>query len=687
MISTNSAHSFDFVEVVDPDESQLLSPSFSLDSLWSIDSDDTVPPFPERPVVRIVPILLDDRCMLHPFGRGKKGPDEFKVLTSIATPPRMRNLLLEPLCIDKWVVSRICKSASKAITHCSPPQETVSIRTQPPGHIPWGPPAPIKECPWVPSGSLFSPGNFKHALSLTRGAYRKASAPLTAFNSVLSRPNGRRSSRQSGSFRKALVFEHEITLNTEGQTKRWSLQVPAETMNPEMVDIMLELQDLNSFFKDSLAGLDKSVAVLAKEKDKLNSSEPPALIVSDSHQSFPLSNEPSAQTRPDVLAPLATRRGRRLLPPLALADKVDKDPYPSIPTAFLGSPSAYSPKFECATTGDGPSLDLEHMVTNLRSQCIFPRTPDQPSPQSPVGSPLSEMSFAAASDQGNSSDDDWAFATSFLGEFGNQVADLKSDPASRELKPTSLCGELRPGADILSDESLTPRAHSPAYPPSPAPSTPLPPLPSPILHELSLVSPSPRGILKSCKNVRFASLPDRFEIADEDNPSTPPPTAAPLQPPKAPLRLHAYSRPSKQSVTSPPVNSSAPQTSSQTADKKTEKPGNNRPASAFPPSRVEPQPSKKPTFAVHRSPLRPRSAVALARKSTPLPPRQPLDRLDSRDENQEASGVPTSPQNKAGLRWTMNDMTFRRGSNQATPEGTPKSRMPVPLRNILTRFK
>ncbi|KNZ74627.1 hypothetical protein J132_06581 [Termitomyces sp. J132] len=682
LVSTNSASSFNFVDVLDPDECQLLSPSISLESLWSIDSDETVPPFPERPAVRITPMLLDDRCMSHPFGRGKKGPDDFKVLTSIATPPRMKHLLLEPLCIDRWVVSIHLVSFRFQLT-CLSLEETISKRTPPPGHIAWESSPTAKESSWIPSGSLFSPSDFKHALVLARGGYRKA---LSAFNPILPRINDRRLP-QSGSFRKALVFEHEITLNTEGKQKRWSLQVPAANMNPEMVDIMLELQDLNSFFKDSLVNLDENVAVLEKEKDRL-SSEPPALVLSDSHSSFPLPTGSSIKPQRDSSVPLATRRGRRLLPPLALGEKIDKDPYPSIPTAFLGSPSTYSPKFESVLASSGPSLDLEHMVTNLRSQCVFTRTTDDLSPKSPVRSPLSEISFTAASDSENTSDDDWAFAVSFLDEFGEQVAELKSSRAGPhpviESKPVSLPQDALGTFDMLSNESLTPRAHSPAHPPSPVPSTPLPSVPSPQVREPSSMTPSPRGILKSSKNVRFASLPEKPSVDTGYISATPGGAVGSSIPTvsKANSRPHTYSRSSKQ-VT---VNLSTPGIPLQIRHKKNEKIESPRPLSAYP----EVPLSKKPAFSIHQSPLRPHSTVAEARKSTPnLLGRQPFGRLDNCDENQKKKETSASPSSKAGLRWTMNDMTFRRGStsNQTTPDGTPRSRMPVPLRNILTRFK
>lgn len=564
-------------------------------------------------------------------------------------------------------------------------EETISKRAPPPGHIAWEPSATVKESPWTPSGSLFSPSDFKHALSRSRNGCRKA---LSVLNPIFTKTNNRHLP-QSGSFRKALVFEHEITLDTEGQQKRWSLQVPAANMNPEMVDIMLELQDLNSFFKDSLVSLDENVAVLEKEKDRL-SSEPPTLVISDSHSSFPLPADLLANSRHESCVPLAARRGRRLLPPLALEEKYDKDPYPSIPTAFLGSPTTYSPKFENVLASNGPSLDLEHMVSSLRSQCVFPRAMDDASPKTPICPPLSETSFSAVSDPGNVSEDDWAFAVSFLDEFGDHVAELKSSRAGPhpviELQPVSLphLPHFPVGtSDRFSNESLTPRAHSPAHPPSPVPSTPLPSLPSPRVCEPSSMTPSPRGILKSSKSVRFASLPEKPDT--EDTPATPTATGSSIpQPPKAPPRPNACSRSSKQINTNPAISNIPSQPISvQAGNKKNEKIGIARTTPAFPEV-------SKPAFVVHKSPPRPHSTLAEARKSTPnLLGRQAFGRLDNRDENQKKKDVLVTPSSKAGLRWTMNDMTFRRGStsNQATPDGTPKSRMPVPLRNILTRFK
>ncbi|KAG6821201.1 hypothetical protein H0H93_004022 [Arthromyces matolae] len=652
MDSTGSSNSFDFIEILDPDQFQLPS-SMSLDSVWSTDSNEFVPPFPERPPIHCTPLLLDDRCMLHPFGRGITEPDKFKISTSIPTPPRMGRMLLEPLCLDKWLY-------------------TVTLQSLSPGHTPWDGGPPVRKRPWIPSGSAFSPDTFKQDLDAARAGYRRS----TSLSISSTRTKGRRKSQSGSEFRKALVFEREITLQTDGERKRWSLQVPAETMNPEMVDIMLELQDLNSYFKDSLANLDASTLTLDKEREKLG--PPPALVVSNSHSSFPLLCEASATSTPrhESVVPLAARRGKRLLPPLSLARKVENDPYPGIPTAFLGSPSTYSPKYENVAAGVGPSLDLEHMVSNLRMQCDFQRRVDD---SDTFDITSSELSFAAAASENNNSDsDDWAFAVSFLDSFDSQGTHLQSSQAEShpvlQSKPLISPNNLSKTGTIPS-ASLAPRAHCPAKPPpSPVPTIPLPPLPSPTA-SLRDTSPSPRGILKSCKNVRFASLPER-NGAESDVPITPGANGLHVaQPPKAPSRSHIYSRPSKESNDVDAASQGVQETK-----KKTGKSPANRPASAFP--AIAPSKMRK----IDQPHIRPQSAVVplSGKQASNQLGRRPLGRLD---ENQAKKDVNTP--NRAGLRWTMNDMSFRRGSpyGQSTPEGSPRSRMPVPLRNILTRFK
>lgn len=377
---------------------------------------------------------------------------------------------------------------------------------------------------WIPEGSIYPPDTFAKALSTARNPRRIKDilSPPVMFVSGPSPMRGRSASEHRTSFRKALVFEREITLNTGGKTKRWSLQVPATTMNPEMVDMMLELQNLNSFFKDGLDDLDQSVAILDQQKERL---EPPSLMISDSHCAFPLSLESSGNLIQDTPVSLATRRGKVSLPPISVRRGTLDTPYPSIPSAFLGSPSVYSPKFEFANTSDDPTLDLEDMVANLRSQCVTIRAHPQLQSHSVchVKPPTPEPT--------DDEIDDWAFSDSLLGAFGSPAPSKidESGPLGEDQR-VSEDSTTWNSADITVSPSLVsilPGFYSPAKPSETpntlcAPFTPLPQTPlhtasSPSSPALTISSPSPRevrGILKSCKNVRFASLPGRPESVD-----------------------------------------------------------------------------------------------------------------------------------------------------------------------------
>ncbi|GLB41821.1 hypothetical protein LshimejAT787_1004210 [Lyophyllum shimeji] len=678
---SNSTNSFDLVAVLDPDECQLLSASISMESLWSIDSDDTVPQFPDRPAATITPILLDDRSMLHPRGRGKTEPDDYGILTTIATTPRMKNLLLETLRVDLWV-------------------DTTIIRVAPPGHIPWESPIHVPACTWVPSGSLFPPSMFRQALRSSRNVTKGRSAVLATFGSVEPRTSKQRSSSQQRRSRKALVFQHEINLSTGGTEQRCSLEVPAATMNPEMVDMMLELQDLNTFFRDSLQDLEESVAVLAEEKDKLGVA---FLVPSDSPRALSHSAETPARPQRDPSIPLAARRGKTLLPPLSLTGKNVENSYPSIPTVFLGSPTAYSPKSEYANAQGDPSLDLEDMITNLRSQCDWAQRGSHEDSEIVVESPVS-----VPPDDENLDDDgdDWAFAKSLLDEYGSQ-----SGHKNFEMKSETAEKNLGVGDPSLSNGPSTPRAQTPVSVP---PSVPLPATPAsrgaPASHP---ASPSGvRGILKTSKNVRFASLPQPEKPEDRNvdtapSPITTPPAAPPATvPPERPSRIRSYSRPSKQLKENAPIlvtpRPHRPQSAYVVPAAKTEKtlplyiapsptgdplqskkavyPGQNQSPQNLPPSN---QPPQRPSARRSSAPARRSAPVSLGRQSLNSPVKAGLQQ----QVNETKGG--TFPRHKAGSRWTMNDMTLRRGSNadQQTPEAAPKSRMPVPLRNILTRFK
>lgn len=74
----------------------------------------------------------------------------------------------------------------------------------------------------------------------------------------------------------ALVFEREFTIQSgDNSARRVSLQVPSTTMNPEMVDLLVELQNINNFF--------------AQDLQQAEARAPPTLTLSTSTSVLPIS--------------------------------------------------------------------------------------------------------------------------------------------------------------------------------------------------------------------------------------------------------------------------------------------------------------------------------------------------------------------------------------------------------------
>ena len=442
--------------------------------------------------------------------------------------------------------------------------------------------------------------------------------------------------------------------------------------------MMVELRNLNSFFKAGLENPDQSVAVPSNAN---NMPEPPSLIISNSHCAIPISLESSE----NISAPLslAVRRGKDHLPPLLLKTiKYDSlvTEYPSIPTAFLGSPSAYSPKFEYANTADDPSLDLEDMIASLRAQCAsmysnserlahrsedFFDTPD-----------LSKDTWSQAS---NDSDDagELAFANSFLPNLDINT----TDAANKRAHPIGACTRA-PKMNIQPTSAGAIRSP----PQGPPPSTPPPPLPSPSgLSSTHKV----RGILKNSKNVRFASLPDTGSkvVENVETPASRRRQSVALVPVDRPRTSRL--RPKSNTVTgsTPPLvlprahgitTSAAIGTS---GGRPMSVPAFHHSDGCRPRGSITPTQPRTPLASVSHQ-----SAIPAQKKHAPVSlGRHSLGRVitvDIKKEPDDAKSRGSTP--VLSRRWT-NENNFRRGSD--ANQVTPKSRMPVPLRNILTRFK
>ncbi|EIN10181.1 hypothetical protein PUNSTDRAFT_65550, partial [Punctularia strigosozonata HHB-11173 SS5] len=109
-------------------------------------------------------------------------------------------------------------------------------------------------------------------------------------------------------------------------------------MNPETVNMMMQLRDLNKFFDDNPRSEAPQMVVPGPDR-----SCNPSIMVSTSTVVMPisLSSTGTLDTPENVgTTPLAIRRGCRL--PQQLKLKAGQDiPYPGVPTPFVGTPSAY----------------------------------------------------------------------------------------------------------------------------------------------------------------------------------------------------------------------------------------------------------------------------------------------------------------------------------------------------------
>ena len=140
-------------------------------------------------------------------------------------------------------------------------------------------------------------------------------------------------------------------------------------MDVELDDVMSELKSLRSLFQTPIEGDDDlSEPFLASRLDNLTL---PSLVVSNSHCTFPITLESSRSISRFNAVPLAHRRGKKV-PPLVFAQqqKFTELSYPGIPTAFLGSQSPRTPLIEQAKFDNRPILGFEDMINNLRLQCL-----------------------------------------------------------------------------------------------------------------------------------------------------------------------------------------------------------------------------------------------------------------------------------------------------------------------------
>ncbi|KAJ7043649.1 hypothetical protein C8F04DRAFT_991964 [Mycena alexandri] len=649
--SQASAGSLDLSHCVLDDS--LMTESLTLSSLSS--STSSTPPIPAGCMVPLATIIG------HHEGPTMACPNPLRKLSKATltspTPPRLRTMLREKLLVETWL-SGVGSDSSE--------------------HTPWGGISTAEPIPWKSEGSIHSPQNFKTKMALARGNHLPESNEQDQTISLTGPPDALRRSTK----RNARVFEREIILNSGGgKSARVSLQASAKAMDPEVAEMISELQNLNAFFKEQGAS----------PSDRHDAPPPPALIVSNSHFSLPVSLESSGNLTPGAPLGLAARRGKKMPAPLSFKQSSDDNAYPSMPTAFLGSPSTYSPKFEFASNPNRGSMDLQQMVTSLRSQCA---SIDSPTSLEAVDEDEDEGTEAGS--EAGSEADEWAFADGLLDVY-----------SSRSFGSDFVKKPLRPDMVDYAEEALTHGASFTCGPVSPMnapPSTPLPPCPTP--HRASV-----RSILKSTKSVRFASLPnERPESVEIIAPSVRAPRrslGSSSPPSKRPLPLRPRSHTVRPTIPTPfrsPLPKSTPTLGRIPGQRRATTTATPRPLTspATSPTRpyaaaapIESPPKKVSSSGRHSlrsvfssAPTTPKetsaaketkaSAEAKADKETKV-----VKETKAAKENKPA-GSPTPPA-PGRARWTLNENVLRRASISGSL--TQKTRMPVPLRNILTRFK
>jgi hypothetical protein len=206
-----------------------------------------------------------------------------------------------------------------------------------PGHIPWGdiPDQTTSDDKWLPEGSLYSPEDFSRALGQARARYVSVDVA--------------QSEQEPSAIVDASLNKHITT------TERMDFGSSGTVTHMELVDMMQELKDLKTFFEDTPQEVERII---------------PSLMISNSHCTFPLSLD-SCQSFTLKPANLANRRGKNPPPPLLLKNRTPSSelPYSSIPVASLGSPSSYSPDLPDVNLSNTSGLRIEDMINNLRLQC------------------------------------------------------------------------------------------------------------------------------------------------------------------------------------------------------------------------------------------------------------------------------------------------------------------------------
>ncbi|KAH9053627.1 hypothetical protein EDB87DRAFT_1650798 [Lactarius vividus] len=308
--------------------------------------------------------------------------------------------------------------------------------SSPPDMAPWSPPRENPHYVWVPEGSCFPPSYLKRCLRERHSPPGKTIQSTFDDSSLLSTSGYSKhpkSSSRSRSIRRRAsnsAYPTCIADTTPTHTtatvpsvpvhmkpRRWSINVPPSHLNTEFLNRQLEFQRLNA-----------TIGTDPVQSDAWNEAPPPPLPsikVSTSTATIAVSVPGSPETPTPKPEPIAIRRGKTMLTPLTLhTPKRTHEEYPDIPTAFLGTPSAYSPHYQFSSLNarsNSESLAIGDMINTLRSQVAGLRPSFHAEARAPLLDklpPPTNSTPAESSDIVPSiSEDDWAFAHELMSRY------------------------------------------------------------------------------------------------------------------------------------------------------------------------------------------------------------------------------------------------------------------------------
>lgn len=623
---------------------------------------------------------------------------------------------------------------------------------------PWSPPNEKPYYVWVPEGSCFPPSYLKRYLRghlgpiATHPPSTLSGSRLTSTSKLIEHTESRSRSRSRPLRRCAshctphprvpdctpasipLSFP---PVHTHGRPRRWSLSVPPSYLGTEIIARRLESQRI-----DAITGAESAQSDASNDGLSLPL---PAIKVSTSTATIAVSFPGSPESLTPAPEPLAVRRGQKMLAPLKVhsAQRAAEE-YPGIPTAFLATPSAYSPHFRFTSSivqDSAKSVPIGDMISTLRSQAASLKVLSPAEGRAPLlAMPLSSGNSLSASSSGMApsiSEDDWAFAQDLMSRYGERAQDKipnkakhlqQQVPSARKShvpKPRSATASRVQRASVpatLSTPNNRPKLSSapqtdlvkprlstgvtrqrndhmrtPKYVSHPE-STPGPPL-----RLTSSVTPNhlpsdssnnqrsehstkrPPGILKRVKSVRFADMPELEDVRDiapsERQPRTSTSKVVGGSPPLQPSPLRTCFTPEELEVQTP---SRQPPATPRIEES----------TQVFTVDRRDPVQLAPPqTVNLHSSTFNPQSLPAtpclsdkssLSKSHGSRAPRRLSLLVKDRDKEKEKENSPLAlrAQRRARRHTEVDENAIRRASR-----GSRKHRLSSPLKSFLERLR